>query len=464
MKRILAIILAVAMVMSMAVVASADAPETTIVEVTETVTGTFTATFGAEGNWGTEAVVDYDSLSTGLTKSASWVNFNVNVLDLVKSAAPIADVTKLTLNVTADKYEIWERETAGSESVGLSKTLGVSYGVADYSYLASKYNMESDASVTFTSDDLGDLTALTKLTVKPINGKPDSTVTFTVSIDVTYTKEVVVDEGEVPEEPDEGDAPEEPVAADVVLDGVAYDEEVLYTSTTVVDASIEGWGWYNAFEQGTFGSYDAALAALNGTYIKVTHVGSINAPFWQTDGSSNNQTTVFGTANGVTYFNSSVLYDDMVALGDQGWGNIVIAGNGDEAETVAKVEIVTLVEISEEPDEGDAPEAPEEEVEETYRGAGYFMTGDETHAIIIGKAIITSNHVFDADGDCKYCGHHVDVEVDDIIVIQPTESTEEESEDITVTEPKEDTNPGTGLTLAVIPAIVALAAVVISKR
>lgn len=110
------------------------------------------------------------------------------------------------------------------------------------------------------------------------------------------------------------------------------------------------------------------------------------------------------------------------------------------------------------------PVIPEEPVEETYRGAGYFMTGDETHAIIIGKAIITSNHVFDADGDCKYCGHHVDVEVDDIIVIQPTESTEEESEDITVTEPKEDTNPGTGLTLAVIPAIVALAAVVISKR
>lgn len=106
----------------------------------------------------------------------------------------------------------------------------------------------------------------------------------------------------------------------------------------------------------------------------------------------------------------------------------------------------------------------DDEEEETYRGSGYFMTGDETHAMIIGKAIITSNHEFDEDGDCKYCGHHVDVEVEDIIVEQPTESTEEESEDITVEEPKEDTNPGTGLTLAVIPAIVALAAVVISKR
>ena len=44
------------------------------------------------------------------------------------------------------------------------------------------------------------------------------------------------------------------------------------------------------------------------------------------------------------------------------------------------------------------------------------------------------------------------------------ESTEEESEDITVTEPVEDTNPGTGLALAVVPMMVAAAAVVVSKK
>lgn len=107
--------------------------------------------------------------------------------------------------------------------------------------------------------------------------------------------------------------------------------------------------------------------------------------------------------------------------------------------------------------------APEVE-EEVTRGSGYFMTGEETHAMIIGKAIITTPHEFNENGDCKYCRYHTEVVVEDIIVEQPTESTEEESEDITVEEPKEDTNPGTGLTLAVIPAIVALAAVVISKR
>lgn len=107
--------------------------------------------------------------------------------------------------------------------------------------------------------------------------------------------------------------------------------------------------------------------------------------------------------------------------------------------------------------------APEVE-EETYRGSGYFMTGDETHAMIIGKAIITTPHEFNENGDCKYCRYHTEVVVEDIIVEQPTESTEEESEDITVEEPKEDTNPGTGLTLAVIPAIIALAAVALSKK
>lgn len=396
MKRILAIILAVAMVMSMAVVASAaDA-----------------------------------KLHTAEINSAEQQNATIS--------ATISSSTCSTVTVIiTGTVELTDGAESGSFRVYPNKLGTTGSGASD-----------RGDNIEVTADNLTvDYCAEFPL-VTDCNGLFAKNFTNLAAADL----DVIIYEGTI-EEYEASLLPEAP-AGDVVIGGVGYDEEVLYTSTSLVDASIEGWGWYNAFEQGTFGSYDAALAALNGTYIKVTHVGSINAPFWQTTDSPNNKTTVFGTTNGVTYFNSSVLYDDMVALGDQGWGNVVIAGNGDEAETVSKVEIVTLVEVP----------AADEEVEETYRGAGYFMTGDETHAIIIGKAIITSNHVFDADGDCKYCGHHVDVEVDDIIVIQPTESTEEESEDITVTEPKEDTNPGTGLTLAVIPAIVALAAVVISKR
>lgn len=274
-----------------------EEPETEIIEVTETVEATFGGTFGAEGDWGTDIAVDFDTVSAGLKKSESWIGFNVNIIDAITAVAPLADIEKVSLKTVADVYEGWQRETAGQESIGQNKVLGLAYGLnTDWSPQFTSYNMEGNNSWSFTKADIEALAdPLTKVTVKPFNGKPGTTVNFTISIEVTYNKEV-------------------------------------------------------------------------------------------------------------------------------------------------------------------------EKTEETYRGSGYFMTGDETHAMIIGKAIITTPHEFNENGDCKYCRYHTDVVVEDIIVEQPTESTEEESEDITVEEPKEDTNPGTGLTLAVIPAIIALAAVVISKR
>lgn len=206
------------------------------------------------------------------------------------------------------------------------------------------------------------------------------------------------------------------------------------------DGAWTGRGWWIGNDNPMTG-YDSMIIEFPGAEINAQVVVNY------TDGRESSPT--FAINAGATSVTVSLEHE-------VGISQIYIQNKEEGSLTLGNVYLRTYVEP--------APEAPDEEVEETYRGAGYFMTGDETHAIIIGKAIITSNHVFDADGDCKYCGHHVDVEVDDIIVIQPTESTEEESEDITVTEPKEDTNPGTGLTLAVIPAIVALAAVVISKR
>lgn len=435
MKKLLAIILAVAMVMSMAVAVSADAPE-------------------GEAN-----LINYDFENGDISAWAHhWGDWALSVTD-----DGMLHTEKGDMNIMFTTYTNLPVLTAGTEY----KVTADVY-LCDNEYLVSKETGETapfESATFMVSIKTGgiDGTALASKKQTIVCGDTETfTFTYTPNADVTdaalcfnmdgsdwsldgvsYCLDNVKITYALPEE----EAP----AGDVVIGGKGYDEEVLYTSTSIVDASIEGWGWYNAFEQGTFGSYDAALAALNGTYIKVTHVGSINAPFWQTTDSLNNKTTVFGTTAGVTYFNTSVLYDDMVALGDKGWGNVVIAGNGDEAETVSKVEIVTLVEVP----------AVEEEV---IRGSGYFMTGEETHAMIIGKAIITTPHEFNENGDCKYCRYHTEVVVEDIIVEQPTESTEEESEDITVEEPKEDTNPGTGLTLAVIPAIVALAAVVISKR
>lgn len=111
------------------------------------------------------------------------------------------------------------------------------------------------------------------------------------------------------------------------------------------------------------------------------------------------------------------------------------------------------------------PESPEE-LTTVGTNTGYFSTGDDTHAIIIGDAIITSNHEFDANGNCIYCGYHKDVE-EEVVIETPVESTEEEvdTDDTDEEGPTEsDENPTTGIALALLPMTAAAAVVVITKR
>ncbi len=101
---------------------------------------------------------------------------------------------------------------------------------------------------------------------------------------------------------------------------------------------------------------------------------------------------------------------------------------------------------------------PEPKVE---KHSGWLMTGPDTHAMIIGKAIITLPHEFGADDKCTYCGYKKLVE-EEVEVANSYESETEETEDVEVTDTEE--NPDTGLALAVIPAIVAMAVVAFKKR
>ena len=102
--------------------------------------------------------------------------------------------------------------------------------------------------------------------------------------------------------------------------------------------------------------------------------------------------------------------------------------------------------------------------------SGYLSTGDDYHMVIINSAVITTPHEYDDANVCVYCGH---VGAEDEIIIEvtdPVEPSTDEEEDVTVDveepadEPAEEENPKTGLALAIIPMIVAAAAVVISKR
>ncbi len=93
------------------------------------------------------------------------------------------------------------------------------------------------------------------------------------------------------------------------------------------------------------------------------------------------------------------------------------------------------------------------------RTTGWICTGDKYHAMMIGRAIITLPHEFGTDGDCIYC--HYNKDTDTLTVSNSYESTEEETEDV---EAPAEENPETGLTLALVPAVVALAAVAFKKR
>lgn len=126
----------------------------------------------------------------------------------------------------------------------------------------------------------------------------------------------------------------------------------------------------------------------------------------------------------------------------------------------------------------EAYEAKKEELEaalnnkKSGRFGAYVVMGDEYHAQIGKGIIITTEHVFDETNTCVLCGHYVEPVEDEIIieVTDPVEPSTDEEEDVTVDveepadEPAEEENPKTGLALAIIPMIVAAAAVVISKR
>ncbi len=96
---------------------------------------------------------------------------------------------------------------------------------------------------------------------------------------------------------------------------------------------------------------------------------------------------------------------------------------------------------------------------------GYRIVNETYHIFFINGAAITTEHDYNEYGVCKFCEFIKPAEApaaeDEYVdIIAPTESETEETEDDVVVEE----NPVTGLALAVIPAIVAMAAAVVSKK
>lgn len=158
---------------------------------TKSVTATFSATFSDEETWGTSPSVDMSTASAGIASSG---NNAVNIIDIIKAFTAVEDIEELTITTTTDSYETWTRETEGIsngnvvEAIGQEKTLGLSYGLnSDYSPQFTSWSMSNNNSKTFTKADIEALGAdLTKVSVRVFNGKPNSTIDFTVTIDIKY--------------------------------------------------------------------------------------------------------------------------------------------------------------------------------------------------------------------------------------------------------------------------------------
>lgn len=449
MKKLLAIILAVAMVMSMAVAVSADAPE-------EVTIANYNFDNGSAAGW-----------------AHHWGDWALSVTD-----DGMLHTEKGDMNVMFTTYTNLPALTAGTEY----KVTADVY-LCDNEYLVSK---ETGETATFESATFAvsiktggvDGTALASKKQTIVCGDTETfTFTYTPNADVTdaalcfnmdgsdwslngvsYCLDNVKITYALPEE-----APE---AIDVAL----YENEAGNTFTADATTYLDPWGGFgicsevNGQNVGNISLPELiTYAEMEGAELVITFAGGgiwggskpeteVQFNCWDTEEDLQVKfdiaTLPSGVNKGVVKFEALISKLEALGLTTADIRNLGVQVWASEF----KLHTVAI----------HVP-APEVE-EETYRGSGYFMTGDETHAMIIGKAIITTPHEFNENGDCKYCRYHTEVVVEDIIVEQPTESTEEESEDITVEEPKEDTNPGTGLTLAVIPAIVALAAVVISKR
>ncbi len=119
------------------------------------------------------------------------------------------------------------------------------------------------------------------------------------------------------------------------------------------------------------------------------------------------------------------------------------------------------------------------QVEPSTSSATRFIYVDSTyHALIVDGHLISSEHEVDSDGYCTVCKEYIGTEeettgvtTETVEINEPVEGTDTdiESDDVDVNDtddetPAEETNPTTGVVIALIPMAIAGLAVVSSKR
>lgn len=109
---------------------------------------------------------------------------------------------------------------------------------------------------------------------------------------------------------------------------------------------------------------------------------------------------------------------------------------------------------------------------ENHSGGFVVDFGDDYHGILLNGQVVSLPHDLDENGVCTVCGYGAaEASVEgDVGVETPQEPTDNvddpedgDSDNLVVTDTPDD-NPKTGVVLAVIPMLVAAAAIVVSRK
>ncbi len=256
----------------------------------------------------------------------------------------------------------------------------------------------------------------------------------------------------------------------ITLDRKQYTEEVS-EEAAIPEGGAEAYDWWTEVlkneNDGIVNKIYAALAQEN-AYLRITTDTTFHSAVIQGDDLDNDENakaeveimsgdmkSIIVDDNRVSYAKGSSIVAALEAqnVDPTDMWSIAIK-SGDKTTTI--VYAIDVVILTEYVPEGDGPEVPD-----NAKQTGWFVTGPETHAMIIGRAIITLPHEFNANGTCIYCRHHVEITEDEVEIEAAYESeTEETEEDVVV----EDENPVTGLALALLPAAAAMAIVALKRR
>ncbi len=209
--------------------------------------------------------------------------------------------------------------------------------------------------------------------------------------------------------------------------------------------------WYDNTNEGVW--FDAVI-----NYVPANSISNVVLDIYANDGIINSDSSDWAEASKVIPADDPLKekYDQLCYFPYFYIDSIVI--------TETTLSPAALEEIPEIPAElKEAAEAEQLPVKPTDSGiikmTGWFCTGTKYHAMLVGRAIITLPHEYNAEGECKYCGYNPNSE--DVVVENLYESTEEETED---TEAPEEDNPDTGVALAILPAMLATAVIIAKKK